>query len=65
VYLKSDVMALGADGPWEAIVEGVKELGRHFILYEIQEVGMIHIGCVQATQLVVPLSLHPSIFLCF
>jgi hypothetical protein len=63
LYLKGDIVALGVDGPWEAVVEGVKEVGRHFLLFEIQEVGTIPIGCLQTTQLVVPLISHPLAFL--
>jgi hypothetical protein len=65
LYLKGDLVALGVDGPWEAVVEGVKEVGRYLLLFEIWEVGTIPIGCVQTTQLVVPLILHPWAFLHF
>ena len=47
LYSKGDLVALGVDGPWEAVVEGVEEVGRHFLLFEIEEVGTIPIGCVQ------------------
>jgi hypothetical protein len=59
LLLKGDIVALGVDGPWEAVVEGVKEVVRYILLFEIWEVGTIPIGCVQTTQLVVPLILHP------
>jgi hypothetical protein len=67
LYWKGDLMALGVDGPWEAVVEGVKEVGRYFLLYEIWEVGTIPIGCIHTTQLVVPLNsiTHPLVLLCF
>jgi hypothetical protein len=65
LYLNGDIVVLGVDGPWEAVVEGLKEVGRYFLLFEIQEVGTIPIGCVQTTQLVVPLILHPLAFLHF
>jgi hypothetical protein len=64
LYSKGDIVTLEVDGPWEAVVEGFKEVGRYFLLFEIQEVGIIPIGCMQTTQLVVPLILHPSAFLC-
>jgi hypothetical protein len=63
LYLKGDIVALGVDGPQEAVVEGVKEVGRYFLMFEIQEVGTIPIGCIQTTQLVVPLISHPLTFL--
>jgi hypothetical protein len=65
LYLKNDVVAIGVDGSWEAVVKRVKEVGRYFLLYEIWEVGIIPIGCVQTTQLVVTLISHPLAFLCF
>jgi hypothetical protein len=65
LYLKGDIVVLGVDGPQEAVVERVKEVGRYFLLFEIWEVGTIPNGCIQTTQLVVPLILHPSAFLCF
>jgi hypothetical protein len=61
--LKGDIVVLGVDGPWEAVVEGIKEVERYFLLFEIWEVGTIPIDCVQTTQLVVPLISHPSAFL--
>jgi hypothetical protein len=65
VYLKDDIVALGLDTYQKVVIEGFKEVGRHFILYEVQEVGMIPIGCVQTTQPVVPLNSHLSVFLHF
>ena len=55
-YSKGDIVVLGMDGPQEAVVEGFKEVGRHFISYEIWKVGMIPDGCLFTTQLVIPLS---------
>jgi hypothetical protein len=65
LYSKGDLVALGVDGPQEAVVEGIKEVGRYFLLFEIWEVGTIPIGCIQTTQLDVPLISHPSAFLHF
>jgi hypothetical protein len=64
-YQKSDIVALGPDVHQKVVMEGVMEVGRYFILYEIQEVGSIPIGHVWTTQLVAPLNLHLSVFLCF
>ena len=36
-------------------------MGRYFILYEVQELGLIPMDCVQITQLVAPLKLHLSV----
>jgi hypothetical protein len=33
--------------------------------YEVQEVGMIPVGCIQTTQLMVPLNSHPFVLLHF
>jgi hypothetical protein len=63
MYKRGDVVALGLDGPREAVVEGVKEVGRYFLLYEIREVGRIPNGGIVTTQLVIPLNSHPSLFL--
>jgi hypothetical protein len=48
LYLKGDIVVFGVDGPWEAVVDGVKEVGRYFLMFEIREVGTIPIGCVGA-----------------
>jgi hypothetical protein len=64
-YLKGDIVALGLDTHQKVVIEGVMEVGRHFILYEVQEVGSILIGCVWTTQLVVPLNSHLSVLLHF
>jgi hypothetical protein len=47
------------------VIEGVVEVGRHFILYEVQEVGLIPIGCVWTTQLIAPTNSHLSVLLHF
>jgi hypothetical protein len=46
-------------------MEGIIEVGRHFILYEVKEVGSIPMGGVRITQLVAPLNSHPSVLLRF
>jgi hypothetical protein len=64
-YLKGNIVALGPDAHQKVVVEGVMEVGRYFILYEVQEVGSIATGRVQTIQLVAPLNSHPSVLLCF
>jgi hypothetical protein len=64
-YLKGNIVALGPDTHQKVVIEGVMEVGRYFILYEVQEVGSIPIGCVQTIQLVTPLNLHLSVLLSF
>jgi hypothetical protein len=64
-YLKGDIVALGPDAHWKVVMEGVMEVRRYFILYEVKEVGSIPIGRVWTTQLVAPLNSHPSVLLCF
>jgi hypothetical protein len=44
-------------------MEGVMEVGRYFILHEVQEVGSIPIGHVRTTQLVTPLNSHLLVLL--
>jgi hypothetical protein len=46
-------------------MEGITEVGRYFILYEVKDVGSIPICHVRTTQLVAPLKSHPSVLLCF
>jgi hypothetical protein len=46
-------------------MEEIIEVGRHFILYKVKEVGSIPMGGVQVTQLVAPLHSHPSVLLHF
>jgi hypothetical protein len=64
-YQKGDIVALGSDAHQKVVMEGFMEVGRYFILYEVQEVGSIPIGHVRTTQLVAPLNLHPSVLLFF
>ena len=45
MHLKGDIVVLGTDDPQEVVVEGLKEVERHFISYEIWVVGMIPDGC--------------------
>jgi hypothetical protein len=60
-------VALGPDLDvhWKVEMEGVMEVGRYFILYEVKEVGSIPIGHIQTTQLVSPLKSHLSVLLHF
>jgi hypothetical protein len=55
-YQKGDIVALGPDAHWKVVMEGVMEVGRYFILYEVKEVGSLPIGHVRTTQLVAPLN---------
>jgi hypothetical protein len=64
-YLKGNIVALGPDAHWKVVMEGVMEVGRYFILYEVKEVGSILIGHVQTTQLVASLNSHLSVLLGF
>jgi hypothetical protein len=64
-YQKGDIVALGPDAHWKVVMEGVMEVGRYFILYEVKEVGLLPIGHVRTTQLVAPLNSHSSVLLCF
>jgi hypothetical protein len=64
-YLKGDIVALGPDAHQKVVMEGVMEVGRYFILYEVWEVGLIPTGHVRTTQLVAPLNLHLSVLLHF
>jgi hypothetical protein len=49
----------------KVVVEGIMEVGRYFILYEVKEVGSFPIGHVRTTQLVAPLNSHSSVLLRF
>jgi hypothetical protein len=62
-YQKGDIVALGLDAHCKVVIEGVVEVGRYFILYEVKEVGSFPIGHVRTTQLVAPLNLHLSVLL--
>ena len=64
-FLKGDIVALGQDTHRKVVMEGIIEVGRHFILYEVKEVGSIPMGGVWITQLVAPLNSHPSVLLRF
>jgi hypothetical protein len=63
-YQKGDIVALGSDARQKVVMEGVMEVGRYFILYEVKEVGSFPIGHIRTTQLVAPLNSHPSVLLC-
>ena len=47
------------------MMEEIIEVGKHFILYKVKEVGLIPMGGVRITQLVAPLKSHLSVFLRF
>jgi hypothetical protein len=64
-YQKGDIVALGPDAHWKVVMEGVMEVGRNFILYELKEVGSFPIGHIWTTQLVTPLNSHLSVLLRF
>ena len=53
------------DAGHKVMMEEIIEVGKHFILYKVKEVGLIPMGGVQITQLVAPLKSHPSVFLRF
>jgi hypothetical protein len=63
-YQKSDIVALGPDARQKVVMEGIMEVGRYFILYEVKEVGS-PIGHVRTTQLVALLNSHLSVLLRF
>jgi hypothetical protein len=46
-YQKGDIVALGPDAHWKVVMEGVMEVGRYFILYEVKEVGLFLIGHIR------------------
>jgi hypothetical protein len=64
-YQKGDIVALGSDAHRKVVMEGVMEVGRYFILYEVKEVGSFPIGHIWTTQLVAPLNSHLSVLLRF
>ena len=64
-FLKGDVVVLGQDTGRKVVMEEIVEVGKHFILYKVKEVGLIPMGGVQITQLVTPLNSHPSVLLRF
>jgi hypothetical protein len=51
-YQKGDIVALGPNAHRKVVMEGVMEVGRYFILYEVKGVGLFPIGHMQTTQLV-------------
>jgi hypothetical protein len=59
-YQKGDIVALGPDVHQKVVMEGVMEVGRYFILYEVKELVSIPISHVQTTQLVTLLKSHLS-----
>jgi hypothetical protein len=64
-FLKGDIVVLGQDTGRKVMMEEIIEVGKHFILYKVKEVGLIPMGGVQIIQLVAPLNSHLSVFLCF
>jgi hypothetical protein len=64
-YQKGHIVALGPDARQKVVMEGIMEVGRYFILYEVKEVGSFPIGHVRTTQLVAPLNSHSSVLLRF
>ena len=64
-FLKGDIVVLGQDAGRKVMREEIIEVGKHFILYKVKEVGLIPMGGVQITQLVAPLNSHLSVFLHF
>jgi hypothetical protein len=64
-YQKGNIVALGPDTHQKVVMEGVMEVGRYFILYEVKEVGSFSIGHIWTTQLVAPLNSHLSVLLRF
>ena len=63
--LKGDIVVLGQVTGWKVAMEEIIEVGRHFILYKVKEVGSIPMGGVWITQLIAPLNSHPSVLLHF
>lgn len=53
-----DIVVLGGRGPREAVVEGVEEIGRYFVLYAVREVGSAPMNSPLTTHLVTPLSFY-------
>ena len=45
-FLKGDVVVLGQDTGWKVVMKEIVEVGKHFILYKVKEVGSIPIGGV-------------------
>ena len=55
-FSKGDIVRLGGSEMREAVVEGVGQLGRDFISYDIREVGCLPFESPLTTQLIAPLS---------
>ena len=64
-FLKGDVVVLGQDTCRKVVMEEIIEVGKHFILYKVKEVGLIPMGGVWITQLVNPLNLYLQSFFAF
>ena len=64
-FLKGDIVVLGQDTCQKVVMEEIKKVGRHFILYKVKEVGLIPMGGIQITQLVALLNSHLSVLLHF
>ena len=62
-FKKGDIVVLGQGSGRKVVMEGIIEVGRCFILYEVQELGLIPMDCVRITQFVAPLKSHPSVLL--
>ena len=63
-FKKGDIVVLGQGSGRKVVMEGIIEVRRCFILYEVQELGLIPMDCVRVTQFVAPLKLHLSVLLC-
>ena len=64
-FLKGDIVVFGQDIGQKAVMEEIIEVGKHFILYKVKEVGLIPMGGVQIIQLVAPLNSHLLVLLHF
>ena len=66
VFLRMAISAqIFQDAGHKVMMEEIIEVGKHFILYKVKEVGLIPMGGVWITQLVAPLKSHLSVFLHF
>jgi hypothetical protein len=59
------MVVLGQNPGRKVTMEGIIEVGRHFILYEVKELGLIPMGGIRITQLVAPLNSHLLVLLRF
>ena len=64
-FLKGDIVVLRQDAGRKVVIEEIIEVGKHFIIYKVKEVGLIPMGGIWITQLVAPLKSHPSVCLRF